>query len=174
MMTMVAQTTGHHRQSLLTSRLASQLDVYSSVSLLKIPQSSTQFPGSLVSEPGTDISTITTAVVTVPPHPVPAAVCNMMVSTVLLQQSEPVTVSRTTIWRRAKEEQAALDRGIQRHPKSHGVPTSAANAIAPWLVRNFVPYVLFIAICRTQPVQYGKILSIYQTLVRQKSSGWPE
>ena len=53
----------------------------------------------------TDISTSTTAVVPVPPHRVPATACNVMVSTVLLQQqSEPVTVSRTTTWRRAKEE----------------------------------------------------------------------
>ena len=45
--------------------------------------------------------------------------CNEMVSTVLLQkqQSEPVTVSRTTIWRKAKEEQAALDRGETPAPK---------------------------------------------------------
>ena len=35
----------------------------------------------------TDISA---AVVPVPPHGVPAAACNVMVSTVLLQQSEPV------------------------------------------------------------------------------------
>ena len=67
----------------------------------------------------TDILTNITAVVPVPPHPVPAAACNVMVSPVLLQQqqSEPVTVSRTTVWRRAKEEQAALDRGDAPAPK---------------------------------------------------------